>query len=62
MMTYQNNFKEHLLIDLHELLIPFLDVGCLLTGVGIIVVGRRRVSLVVFTPFNNFPQNSLVDL
>ena len=60
--TYKNDLKEHLLVDLHELLVPLIDVGSLLAGVRIIVVGLRRITLVVNTPLDNFVENSLVDL
>ena len=38
MHVYQDNLKEHLLVDLHELLIPLFDVGGALPRVGVIVV------------------------
>ena len=41
------------LIDLHELLVPVLDIGRLLAGVCVIVLGGRRVVLVVVTPLEN---------
>lgn len=31
--AYQNNLEQHLLVNLHELLIPLLDLGGLLAGV-----------------------------
>ena len=61
-MAYQNDFKKHLLIDLHELLVPLLNISCLLTGVGIVVIGGRRVGSMVGAPFNDFVQYSFVDL
>lgn len=61
-ITYQDNLEEHLLIHLHELLIPVLDVGSLLTVVGILVVSRRGVVAVVLAPLDHLPQNGLVDL
>jgi hypothetical protein len=60
--TYKNDLKEHLLIHLHELLVPFLDIGGLLAGVGIVINSGRRVVLVMFAPLNNFLQNRLIDL
>lgn len=44
--TYQNDLKQHLLIDLHELLIPLIDVGGLAAGV-IVVTSAGRIILVV---------------
>lgn len=60
--TYQDDLKEHLLVDLHVLLVPLVDVRILLAGI-IVVVGRGcRVGLVVLAPFDNLPQDGLVDL
>jgi hypothetical protein len=60
--TYEDDLKEHLLIDLHELLVPLLDIGSLLAGVGFIVLGLRRVVSVVVAPLDNLAEDSLVDL
>ena len=60
--TYQDNLKQHLLVYLHELLIPLINVCSLLPRVGVIVVGRLRIGLVVFAPLKNLGQNGLVDL
>ncbi len=35
----EDDLEEHLLVDLHELLVPLLDVGRLLAAVGVVVVG-----------------------
>jgi hypothetical protein len=32
-ITYQDDLEKHFLVNLHELLVPFLDVGGLLPGV-----------------------------
>lgn len=32
-ITYQDDLEEHLLIDLHELLVPLIDVGGFLARV-----------------------------
>jgi hypothetical protein len=60
--TYKNDLEEHLLVDLHELLVPLLDIGCLLAGVGIIIGSGRGIILVMFAPFNNLLEDGLVDL
>lgn len=60
--THQDDLEEHLLINLHELLVPFLDVGRLLAGVGVVVLGWLRVVLVVLTPFDNLLEDRFVDL
>lgn len=58
----EDNLKEHLLVDVHELLIPLVDVGCLLAGVIGLVVGKDWVSLVMLTPFDDFAEDRLVDV
>ena len=60
--AYENDLKEHFLIDLHEFLVPLIDIRSLLAGVGIVIIGRRRIALVVDTPLDNFVENGLVDL
>jgi hypothetical protein len=58
----EDNLKEHLLVDLHELLVPLLNVGGLLAGVGVLVLLGGRVLLVVVAPFENLAQDSFRDL
>ena len=60
--TYEDDLEEHLLVDLHELLIPLLNIGGLLAGVGVILVDNLWVVDVVFAPFKDFVKNRLVDL
>lgn len=60
--TYQDDLEEHLLVDLHELLIPLLDIGRPLARVRLVVVGSRRVALVVLAPLDDLLQNGFVDL
>lgn len=60
--TYQDDLEQHLLVDLHELLVPLFDIGSLLTGVGVVVVRCRRVTLVVNAPLDHFVEHGLVDL
>jgi hypothetical protein len=50
------------LVDLHELLVPLLNVRCLLAGVGVVVTGRLRVVLVVFAPFEDLVEDLVGDL
>jgi hypothetical protein len=50
------------LVDLHELLVPLLNVGGLLAGVGVLVLLGGRVLLVVVAPFENLAQDSFRDL
>jgi hypothetical protein len=61
-MTYQDDLEEHLLVDLHELLVPLVDICALLARVRVIVLGGRRVILVVVAPLDNLLHDSLVDL
>jgi len=58
----KDDLKEHLLIDLHELLVPLLDVGSFLAGVGIIICGGSGVVAVMLTPFEDLLENLLIDV
>jgi len=58
----EDDLEQHLLIDLHELLVPVLNVRRLLARVGIVVLGRGGVVLVVRAPLENLPEDSLGDL
>ena len=60
--TYEDDFEEHLLINLHELLVPLFDVGGLLARIRIILVGGWRVGLVMLAPFNDLLEDSFVHL
>jgi hypothetical protein len=61
-MAYENDLEEHLLVNLHEFLVPLFDIGGLLAGVGVIVGGGWWVILVVFTPLNNLLEDLVIDL
>jgi hypothetical protein len=50
------------LVDLHKLLIPFLDVGGLLPSIGLLVGGLYRVVAVVLAPLDDLLENGLVNL
>lgn len=60
--TYEDDLEQHLLIDLHEFLVPFINIGCLLTGVGIVFGSSRRIGTVVSAPLNDFTEDGLVDV
>lgn len=60
--AYKNNLKQHLLVHLHELLVPFVDVGGLLAAVGVVFAGGHGVALVVFAPFQDFAKDYFADL
>ena len=58
----QNDLEQHLLVDLHEFLVPLVNVGGLLARVGVVVVGGRRVLFVLATPLDDLAHDWLVDL
>lgn len=60
-LAYQDDFKQHFLVDLHELLVPFVDVGGLATVV-VVVAGAGGIVLVVLAPLDDFLQDGLVHL
>jgi hypothetical protein len=60
--AYEDDFEEHLLVDLHELLVPLVDVGRLLARVRVIVLGGWWVVLVVVAPLEDLLHNGLIDL
>jgi hypothetical protein len=59
--TYQDDLEQHLLINLHELLVPLVDIGGLAAGI-IVVMGARRVVLMVVAPLNNLVQDRRINL
>lgn len=59
--TYKDNLEEHLLIHLHELLVPLIDVSGLATVV-VIVASTRRVVLGVLAPLDDLLEDGLVNL
>lgn len=60
--AYQNNLEQHLLVNLHELLVPLLDLGGLLAGIGLLILGGRGVVAVVLAPLNDLAEDCLVHL
>lgn len=60
--TYENDLKEHFLVNLHEFLIPLIDIGGLFSGIRIILSGWCRVPFVMSAPLDHLIQDSLVDL
>ena len=61
-MKYQDNIKEHLLVDIHKLLIPLVDVGAAVPRFVIIFIGCRRIMLMILAPLENFLEDGIVDL
>lgn len=57
--TYEDNLEEHFLVDLHELLIPLVDIGRLLAIIGLVLVRGRGVVTVVLTPLDNLAKDRL---
>lgn len=60
--TYEDDLEQHLLIDLHELLVPLLDVSSLLAAIGVIVLGSGGVVLVMLAPLNDLLEDLFIDL
>jgi hypothetical protein len=54
---YKDDFKQHFLIDLHELLIPVVNVGGLLIA-RVILFFLNRVIFVMICPFKNLKTQS----
>ena len=61
-MTYQDDLEKHFLVDLHEFLVPLVDVSRLLARVGVVVGRSRRVGAVVGAPLNDLTKDGLVDV
>jgi len=62
MRTYNNDLKEHLLVNLHELAVPLFDIGGLTVGVVAIVVGGDRIILVMLAPLEDLAKNRIINL
>lgn len=60
--TYENNLKQHLLVDLHEFLVPLFDIGGSAATVRLIILCRGGVVAVMFTPFDDLAKHSFVYL
>lgn len=60
--TYQDDLEQHFLVDLHELLIPLINVGGLLARVGVVIGGRRGIGAVLDTPLDDFAEDWFVDI
>lgn len=58
----EDDLEQHLLVDLHEFLVPFLDVGGLLAGIGVVVLGWGGVVLVLRAPLEHLLEDVLGDL
>jgi len=58
----EDDLEEHLLVDLHEFLVPLLNVGGLLAGIGVVVLGWGGVVLVLRAPLEHLLEDVLGDL
>ena len=61
---YKNDVEEHLLVNLHELLIPLPDISKLHPSVKVIivVVNCGKVVLVVLAPLEDLAKDGLSNL
>lgn len=60
--TYQDDLEQHFLIDLHEFLIPLINIGGLFAGVGVIIGGSGRIGAVVIAPLDDLAEDGFVDI
>ena len=60
--AYENDLEKHLLVHLHELLIPLLDFGGLFPRVRLIVVSGGRVVAVVLAPLDDLAEDRFRDV
>lgn len=58
----EDDLKQHLLVHLHELLIPVINVRRLLARIGIVLLRGDWVVLVVLAPLENLAEDGLGDL
>jgi len=58
----EDDLEEHFLVDLHELLVPLLDIGGLLAAIGIIILGGGGVVLVMLAPLDDLLEDLLIDI
>ena len=61
-ITHKDDLEQHLLVNLHELLVPLLDVGGLLAGIGVVIGGGWGISSVMLAPLDNLLEDGLIDL
>ena len=58
----KDDFKKHFLVDLHEFLIPLINICGFLARIRVIFVWLGRISAVMFTPLEDLLEDGLVDL
>lgn len=52
-ITYQDDLEEHLLVDLHEFLVPLINIRGLFARIRVILVSGSWVSLVMSAPLDD---------
>ena len=58
----KNDLEQHLLVDLHVLLVPFIDLSGLLAGLRVVILSGRRVVPVVLAPLDDLLEHRLADV
>jgi len=58
----QDDLEQHFLVDLHELLVPLINVGGLFARVGVIIGRGCGVGLVMLAPLNDLLEDLRVDI
>lgn len=61
-VAYQNDLEQHLLVDLHELLVPLVDLGGLLAAIRLLILAGCGVALVMLAPLDDLAQDRFGDL
>jgi hypothetical protein len=59
---YQDDLKQHLLIDLEKFLVPFINIGGFSSRIRLVICRRGRVGTMVVAPFDDFGQYRFVYL
>jgi len=60
--THENDLKKHLLVDLHEFLVPLVDVCCLLPAITLFLCRLDGVTTVLLAPLYDLAQHRIVDV
>ena len=50
--THNNDLEQHFFFHMHQVLIPLIDAGDLLSRVGAVIVGSCEVGTMVGAPVN----------
>lgn len=60
--TYEDDFEEHLLVNLEELLVPFVNLARALAGIVFFFGGDGWVGFVVVAPLQDLFENAFCNL